>query len=129
MKDWFKFIVLPVVVSAVVQLIIAFFAGFTKFDTYTTAHAISQGVLGFLVGITMYHCAQKARTIYAALYAVVYAAADLAIGYTSEGTSTMVLGTQVQHHFYVPNHIGFSIGLLLGIAGARDSVKRGRVTL
>jgi hypothetical protein len=128
-KSWIKFIVLPFVVSIIVQLMIAFLAGFTKFDPYTTAHAISQGVLGFVVGITIYHFAPNAKTLYAALYAVVYAAVDLAIGYTSEGTSTMVLGTQVQHHFYPPDHIGFSIGLLLGVAGARDSVKKGRVRL
>lgn len=122
---WLKFLLVPLVVSIVLETLIAALVGgvwrHTRNDlTSRVALFFAYAVVGRVMGAR----APQGRNAWAVIYAVFFASADTYLGYASEGNAVQILGQAAVQHLSMATQLVQLAGMLAGIASVSKVTTR-----
>lgn len=117
---WFKFLLLPFVVSSALDVALAvLLGGFGHLDRDALASRVALLFEYWLVGRCIGATAPGNSRWLAAAYAIALGGLNLYLGYTTEGNTLQVLGqTAVQHLSLIEEAVKL-LGMLVGVGMAR----------
>jgi hypothetical protein len=122
MAQWLKFIIIPFLTALVLEFISAvILGGFLQAEMGGWLHGLSSFIIHFIVGVGIYQLAPDNKTVWAILYALIYSGFGIYSSLDQAGSSSMLMGDQVRHQFYIIPTLANLCGLAVGIFSAKGA--------
>lgn len=124
MKQWIVFLIVPVLMIFVFELISAFvLGGIFHVDHLSFWGIVSTFVVHFFGGVAMLHLAPNKKPALAYALGVLYACWGIYLGIDTHGNVIEVFGERVVQEFSIVQELAKVAGIFLGILGAVESEK------
>ncbi|MFA9204160.1 MAG: hypothetical protein ACEQSD_09200 [Flavobacteriales bacterium] len=123
MLAWVKFIVVPVIVSLIIDLIFGVLSGVFRWEVASWPNLFGDFASSFLMGAVMYYFAPKGKMVASVIYAALFVSFTAYTSYSMAGTTGEIFEETVYYQFHVSRQIASILGFIAGIWIARPESK------
>ncbi|MFT4926062.1 MAG: hypothetical protein ACI8WB_002160 [Phenylobacterium sp.] len=123
MKNWLKFIMIPIIIIWVLELLASFIVG-GIFESTSNSFLglVSSFIIYFFGGAAIYQLSPVSnKIVFSVVFAIFYIGFGLYLGIITDGNVTKIMGERVVQEFLVFPEIIKTAGMFLAILGAHKN--------
>jgi len=123
MRNWLKFLVIPIIILWVLELLASIvLGGMYGYESHSFAGLVSTFTIYFLGGVAVYQLSPISNKLFPAIiFSIIYIGLGVYLGIITDGNTTEIIGEEVIHEFRVLPEIVRAAGMLVASFGAHKN--------